>query len=89
VTPLGDGDWLVDGRLPVEEADEGLGMDLPSSDEYETLAGWVLAELGHIPVAGETLRHGDWLVRVANVRRRRVARLRVTRETASEQAPEE
>ena len=89
LTPLGDDDWLVDGRLPVEEADEGLGMDLPSSDEYETLAGWVLAELGHIPVAGETLRHGDWLVRVANVRRRRVARLRVTREVASDQAPEE
>ena len=78
VTKLSEGDWLVDGRLPIEEADDELGMDLPESDEYDTLAGWVLAELGHIPVVGETLEHEGWTIRVANVRRRRVARLRVT-----------
>ena len=78
VTTLADGDSLVEGRLPIEEANEKLGMGLPESDEYDTLAGWVLAELGHIPVVGETVEYGDWTVRVANVRRRRVARLRVT-----------
>ena len=78
VTTLSDGDSLVDGRLPIEEANEKLGIGLPESDEYDTLAGWVLAELGHIPVVGETATHDGWTVRVANVRRRRVARLRVT-----------
>ncbi len=79
VQPLRAGDWLVDGRLPVEEANEKLGLEIPESEEYETVAGWVLAELGHIPEPGETLEHAEWRIRVANVRRRRIARLRVTR----------
>jgi putative hemolysin len=91
ITVLGEGSWTVDGRLPVEEANEDLGMALPESDEYETLAGWVLAELGHIPEVGETLNSGVYDVRVTSVRNRRIARLRVTkeREDGAESAAEE
>ena len=71
--------WLVDGRLPVEDANERLGLGLPESEEYDTVAGWVLMELGHIPVVGETVVVGDAEVRVQAVRRRRVVRLRVSR----------
>lgn len=79
VTGAGDGSWVVDGRLSVDDAQEILGLPMEQSEEYDTLAGWVLSELGHIPVAGESVRAGDFDVRVATVRRRRIARLRVTR----------
>jgi putative hemolysin len=86
VQELGPGDWLVDGRLPTEDAREQLGIDVPEAEEYETIAGWVLSELGHIPEPGETMRYEGFTIRVANVRRRRIARLQVTsrpeRETA-------
>lgn len=78
ITKVGDRDWMVDGRLPVEEANEHLGLKLPESDEYETMAGWVLADLGHIPVAGETVTWGPYDIRVTGVRNRRIARLRIT-----------
>lgn len=81
ITPLGPAEWAVDGLLSVHEANETLGWGLPLSDEYETVAGWVLSELGHIPSAGETLRHGSVTVVVDLVRRRRIARLRVFRTT--------
>ena len=79
ITNLGPDEWAVDGLLSVHEANESLDWDLPVSEEYETVAGWVLAELGSIPTGGEVLRHHSLSVRVDVVRRRRIARLRVTR----------
>lgn len=84
ITTLGPDDWVVDGLLSVHEANETLGWDLPVSDEYETVAGWVLYELGAIPVGGETVRHRDVEVTVETVRHRRIARLRVSRSGAEE-----
>ncbi len=77
VTVLGDRDWMLDGRLPIEDA-LALGLPVSESDEYETIAGWLLAELGHIPVPGERLLFAGYEFRVAAMRRRRIARLRVT-----------
>lgn len=80
ITTISPDDWVVDGLLSVHEANETLGWDLPVSEEYETVAGWMLVQLGHIPTGGEVVRHHDLVVRVDAVRRRRIARLRVSRE---------
>jgi putative hemolysin len=80
ITELGPGDWIVDGRCAVEDAAETLGMDFPESEEYETVAGWMLVRLGHIPIPGEWIEHDGATIRVQTVRRRRIARLRITRE---------
>jgi putative hemolysin len=77
VTELGRGRWLVDGRLPVEDAVE-MGLPVEEADEYETVAGWMLVRLGHIPVPGEEVVSGDATFRVQAVRRRRIARVLVT-----------
>jgi putative hemolysin len=68
---------VVDGRLSIEEATE---WELPveQSEEYETVAGWMLARLGHIPVPGEQTTRGGYEFRVQAMRRRRIARIRVT-----------
>lgn len=80
VRALSASEWVVDGRLSVEDARHMLGLDVPQSEEYDTLAGWVLMELGHIPTSGETVAAEDgWRVRVATVRRRRIVRLVVTK----------
>ncbi len=89
VTELGEGDWAVDGRISVEDAREALGIPFPESEDYETLAGWVLVELGHIPLPGESLELDGVTVRVQTVRRRRISRLRVTRSTDVERPPAE
>jgi putative hemolysin len=80
---------MVDGRLPVEDANEDLGLEIPESEEYDTLAGWVLSELGHIPEVGELVHDARGELQVVAVRRRRIARLRVTakREPDDERAP--
>lgn len=73
-----DGEWIVDGRLPVADAQDKLGLQVPESEEYDTLAGWLLSELGHIPVVGERVSAPDAEYQVQAVRRRRIARVRIT-----------
>lgn len=75
-TQLRPGEWVIDGRLPPEEAAD-MGLPVEESDEYDTMAGWMLARLGHIPVPGESLVHDGVTFTVQAVRRRRIVRLLV------------
>jgi magnesium and cobalt exporter, CNNM family len=55
-----DGSWLLDGMLPIDELKDILHIrELPeeASGDYNTLAGFVLLNLGHIPKTGE---HFEW-----------------------------
>ncbi len=54
----GDGSWLLDGMIGIHEAERLLERkDMRGDEDFETLAGFVLARLGHIPQTGE---HFDW-----------------------------
>lgn len=77
VVPAAQDEWLVDGQLPVSDVREMLGVRLPESDEYDTVAGWVLLELGRIPAPGDTISGAGFVARVEAMRRRRVARVRI------------
>jgi putative hemolysin len=48
----------VDGAMDVQEANEELGIQLPDDDDFETVAGFVLDVLGHIPSEGEQFEYG-------------------------------
>jgi CBS domain containing-hemolysin-like protein len=69
---------LVDGVLREDELAEQTGFTLPDGP-YETLAGFLMAELGHIPVAGETLAVPGWEFTVVEVDKRRIEQVRVVR----------
>ena len=44
----------VDGRFHIDELNERLGLKLPEDSDFETIGGFMLAHLGHVPVRGET-----------------------------------
>lgn len=49
----------VDGRFPLDDLNDELSVHLPEDEEYDTIAGFVLANLGHVPRVGEILEtHG-------------------------------
>ena len=76
VSQIGDRLWVVDGTLPVEDAVD-LGFPVEESEGYDTIAGWLLEKLGHIPHAGEQVDVDGWIFTAQSVRRRRVARIRI------------
>lgn len=67
-----DGSWLLDGSLPVHVAEQTLSVSGMALDDYETLAGFVLFNLAHIPAAGETFAWNGWRFEVADMDGRRV-----------------
>ena len=46
--------WMFSARLEVEYLNEEYALGIPESDEYDTLAGYIIAERGGIPHEGET-----------------------------------
>ena len=68
----------VDAGMWVEEANERLGLGLPDGN-YDTLAGFVLAVLGHIPREGEQLRYDSLRLVVTEMKGVKIERILVTR----------
>ncbi len=72
-----DGSIIMPGSFPIHDLAD-LDIDLPDSGgAYATVAGYVLDQLGHIPVAGEAVRAHGWRVEVLDVEDRAITRVRV------------
>ena len=76
LTKLSGREWLVDGRFSIDDAAD-LGWPVPDSDEYETIAGFVLDIADSLPEPGEQLVVDGYTFRVQSMRGRRIAMLRV------------
>lgn len=50
---VSDGSIIFDGRTPVSEINDSLGVEIPEMDDVDTIGGWVCAKLGKIPASGE------------------------------------
>jgi CBS domain containing-hemolysin-like protein len=66
--------WLVDGRTSVDDLRDTLDISLPEG-EYVTLGGYLFDAFGHIPSEGERTTVGDWELRVAEMDKRRIAKV--------------
>jgi CBS domain containing-hemolysin-like protein len=70
----------IDARAYIADANqalEPLGISLPEADDYDTVGGFVLTTLGHMPEVNETFSHGDMLVTVLEAAPTRVLKVRV------------
>lgn len=77
VRQLADGAWEFDAGLHVSEVNERVDLDLPEEADFETLGGFVLAELGRFPVRGESFRRGSAEFTVVDSSDRRVLKVRI------------
>lgn len=74
-----DGSLLVDGHLPTSELEQTLGRRDLSSVEYHTVAGFVLAKLGRLPKAGDSLIWRDLQIEVVDMDGLRIDKLLVAK----------
>ena len=59
VEAMADGRSKVDARLPIDDLNDRLELDVPEDEEYDTVGGFVLETLGRIPEVGESFEsHG-------------------------------
>lgn len=75
----GDSTFQLDGGFRIEEANEELGLNLPGGD-YETVAGFILNQLGRIPKQGEHFKYQNLKFVITEIRGMKIAKVIVTRE---------
>jgi CBS domain containing-hemolysin-like protein len=77
VRRLANGDWLVRGHVAVTDL-EDYGVTLPvDTDAYNSVGGFVFAELGRLPRRGDTVNADGYSIRVESVRDNRIEAVRI------------
>jgi CBS domain containing-hemolysin-like protein len=72
-----DGSYLLDGNLVVRDLNRRLSMNLPVSEAYTTIAGFLMSEAGQILSKGETVRFNGHIFKVEEVEKRRILKVRM------------
>jgi putative hemolysin len=73
-----DGSFLVAGWMPVDEFKDKLGVPVPRDAKFETVAGFILAEINHLPKVGEVFERGNFRFEVLDLDGRRIDKVLVT-----------
>ena len=71
------GEWCITGGTAVAEVSELLGISFEPGGEYTTLAGFIMAELGKIPVEGDSVIYGGYCFVVVEMDRFRIQMVRI------------
>ena len=74
-----DGSWLIAGYMQADEMADHLGIDLPPNRDYETVAGYVLAHMHHLPATGEWINAQGWRFEVVDLDGRRIDKVLASR----------
>jgi len=77
IRPIEPRAFEVEARVHISELNHELGLRLPEHEDYETIGGLVLARLGTIPKAGESLEYAGVRITVLEAEERRIKRLRI------------
>jgi putative hemolysin len=72
-----DGGYMVDAFLTLNDLEGLLEVRFPEGVPYDTLSGLILFELGHIPVEGEKVRWGDYLLTCVKVSQTAIRRVKI------------
>ncbi len=74
---LANGDWFVRGHVAVADL-EDYGLELPvDTDAYNSVGGFVFAELGRLPKRGDAISANGYSIRVESVRQNRIEAVRI------------
>jgi putative hemolysin len=74
----GDSTFQLDGGFRIEEANEELELNLPGGD-YETVAGFILSQLGRVPKQGEHFKYQNLKFVITEMRGMKIAKVLVTK----------
>jgi len=77
---INENTFQIDGGMRVTEANEEMELHLPEDEEYETVAGFILHLLGHIPNRNEQLRYHDLKIVITEMKGQKIEKILLTNE---------
>jgi len=87
VEPIDDDTIRVDAKMPIDEINELLTVDLPH-DEWDTVGGLVFGLTGRVPVQGETVTYDSLRFKTERVTGRRIQKVLISRIVGTSERPE-
>jgi putative hemolysin len=88
VERMRDGSMVVEGTVSATELRENYEIPLPESGEFETVAGFMLEQLGAVPKGGEVVATiKDWRFTVVDVEKNRISKVKIEKLPSSDPAP--
>lgn len=78
----------LEGSATIRDLDNQYGLELPAEAGFETLAGFVLFQLGYIPKPGDRVEYGGRRFTVLAMEHNRIARVRIEKLSPAEASPE-
>lgn len=75
---IDEGTYEFSGRCEVTAINEQFGLDLPESDDYQTLAGYILESTGSFPAQGDKIALGDYVFEIIRKSANRLELIRLT-----------
>ena len=86
MTPLGPDAWRIAGAYPVADALE-LGWPVVDSDDYETVAGWLMDAFDSVPQTGDEFEVEGFSFKVEKMRRSRISTICVRKVADGQETP--
>lgn len=80
IKEIDDNRYEVDAMLDIETINKNLSIELPISEDYESLGGLLMSELGKIPSIGDVVEFEDVKLVVIQVEKMRVSKVEIQRE---------
>ena len=77
IEKLRDGSLVVEGTVSAADLRESFEIPIPESEEFQTVAGFMLERLGSVPKGGEVVFFGDYRLTVVDVERNRISKVKV------------
>ena len=77
---LDDGTFLINGSMRIEDANEEIGLGLPGSEDYETIAGFILSFLKHMPEVNEKIEYKSLRLVVTEMQGFKIEKVHVTKQ---------
>lgn len=75
---IDEGIYEFSGRCEVAAVNEQFGLDLPESDDYQTVAGYILESTGSFPAQGDKIALGDYMFEIIRKSANRLELIRLT-----------
>ncbi len=74
-----DGTTIVDARFHIDDLNNELNLELPEDDDYDTVAGFLMSNLGRIPRQAETIESHGLAFEILEADERQLKRIRISR----------
>jgi len=72
---------IIDGAIKIYDLEENIEIEFPDNREYDTLAGFILSELGNIPIEGEMVEYNNFVFKVVNIESNRIDKIEIRKKS--------